>query len=455
MLMALITMFVLAIVAGELVYQSGVYSSVVFRERDQLRATLLARSGLRLALLQLRGTKKAKVKAKAMGLGDNATIVDQIWQTPLVLPPPALPGLGPNDTAILDKFRDSLGLEGTISVTIQGENGRMGINQLVWPNAGVGQSAVPGVVKAGTGDQIDPNHPTQVIQPGQPGSGQGAQGPQTPEQFKEAQKKVHDSFVELFNNMLEKKRQDDDDFRNKYPTLTGEMIVGNIQAWEDPSSLNDGDGRDKNDYYSRIEPSPYMPKNAPIASTSEYHMIKSLDETVAKLVEDNFTVQSTSALDVNKASLLLIHSLIPDLTPDALERLGKRRNDETLGGPFKDATDFWNFLKTLGNYDDAKKKLDEKGIKVLDSDSTYHAVVMGNSGVATKTWLADIGPMPPADPQATATQTATQVGPGQTSQPPQQPQQQAGSSTSTSTNTSTSTSDGDYDSLNVVYLKSE
>jgi type II secretory pathway component PulK len=445
MLMALITMFMLAIIAGELVYQSGVYTNVVFRERDELRAQLLARSGMRLALLQLRGTQKAKVKAKAMGLGDNLTIVDQIWQTPLILPPPDLPGLSTSDTAELKKFRDSLGLEGTISVSIQGENGRMSINQLVWPLGGeVGSGGVQGV-KGGT--QVDNATGLQVQNPNQQTAVK--QGPQSAEQIKEAQKKVHDSFVELFNNMLEKKRQDDDDFRNKYPNITGEMITGNIQAWEDPNTQNDGDGRDKNDFYSRAEPSPYMPKNAPIASTSEYHMIKGLDETIAKLVEDNFTVQATSSLDVNKASLLLIHSLIPDLTPDSLDRLGKRRTDDTQGGPFKDDKDFWAYLNTLGRYDDAKAALTKKGITILGSDTTYHAVVMGNSGVATKTWLADIGALPPPDPQAT--QTATQTAPA----PQPQPQANAQNGSSTSTSTSTGTSDGDYDSLNIVYLKSE
>jgi hypothetical protein len=111
MLMALMTMVVLAILAGELIYQSGVYSSVVFRQRDQLRATLLARSGLRLALLQLHAAKKAKGKVKEMGLGDNVSAVDKIWQTPLVLPPPPIPGLSGIDTATRNAFSNSLGMK--------------------------------------------------------------------------------------------------------------------------------------------------------------------------------------------------------------------------------------------------------------------------------------------------------------------------------------------------------
>jgi type II secretory pathway component PulK len=133
MLMALVTLFILSILAGEIVYQSSVFTSVVFRQRDALRATLLARSGLRLALLQLKATKKAKAKAKSLGMGDNMALIDKIWQTPMILPPPDLPGLNTFDTSALAEFRKSLGFEGVVNVTIIGENGRMSLNSMVWP----------------------------------------------------------------------------------------------------------------------------------------------------------------------------------------------------------------------------------------------------------------------------------------------------------------------------------
>lgn len=459
MMMALVTMFILAILAGELVYRGGVYSSIVFRNRDQLRANLLARSGLRLALLQLRATKKARAKAKTMGLGDNASIVDKIWQTPLILPPPSIPGLSGSDSDILNKFRDSLGLDGTVSVTILGENGKLSINQLVWPPAAAGgNNTIPGV---STGGQcVDPNTqepipcPAGVTPPPQTGTG-GAAAPvdttQVKQQRAEAIKKIRESFVETFNNMLQKKRDDDDDFRNKYAQVTGEQLVGNLAAWMDPDTQQDGDQRDKMDYYNRVEPSPYSPKNAPIASESEYHMVKGLDETLAKLVGDNFTIQSTSALDVNKASKLLIHSLIPELSNEILDKIDKRRTTDAEGGPFKDEKDFWAYVAQFGSYDDAQKKFKEKGIKLLDNDATYHAVITVHvdSTNTNKSWLASIGGLPPKDPLAVANPFASPQ------QPQAQPQPSSSTSTSTSTSVSSGTSDDDYDSLNVLYLKAE
>jgi len=455
MMMALVTMFILAIVAGEIAYQSGVYSSIVFRQRDQLEATLLARSGLRLALLQLRATKKARAKAKALGLGENSPIVDKIWQTPLVLPPPDIPGLAQSDKEALRSFKTSLGLGGTVGVTILGENGRMSINQLVWPPVENKNADASNTPKCN--DPVD-NHlrdctPQELQQLAlvQGGAKPGAQTESAAEQKKTAMKKAHDDLVETFNNMLEKKRLDDDGFREKYASVTGEILVGNLLAWMDPNTQMDGNQRDKNDYYSRLDP-PYAPKNAPIASESEFHMIEGLDETLAKLVADNFTVQATNSLDVNKASLLLIKANIPDLSPDALERIGKRRSDEQLGGPFKDENDFWTFVNTLGNYQDAQKKLKDKGVKILSPDATYHVVVTAHvDGTNTnKTWLADVGPLPPKDPQQQATPPGVAPTP-QPAQPAPQPQDKDKDGKTTTP----ATSDDDYDSLSVVYLKAD
>jgi type II secretory pathway component PulK len=445
MMMALVTMFLLAIVAGEIVYNSGVFSSVVFRQRDQLQATLLARSGLRLALLQLRAAKKAKAKAKAMGLGDNVTMVDKIWQTPLVLPPPDVPGLSGIDKGAMDEFKKSLGLEGTVSVAIMGESGRKSINELVWPNStSTSTSTNTATGTGGTGVSGG-----QLI--GQTG---GPAGQSAEEAHKAAMKASRDEFVKFFDSMLEQKRQSDDDFRNKYPNVTGEQITGNLLAWMDPNTQQDGNNRDKMDYYNRAQPYPYAPKNAPIASDSEYHMIEDLDETLAKLVRDNFTVQGTSSLDVNQASMLLIKASIPDLDQNCLDQIDKRRKSSDAGqGPFKDATDFWNFVgNTCGNSvaDDAKKKFTGK---LLDSDTTYHAVITAHldSTNTSKTWLVDIGPMPPKDPLSTNTATTTAAG----VQPQPSPGGGASTSTNTSTGLSTGTSDDDYDSLSIVYLKAE
>lgn len=446
MMMALVTMVLLAILAGELVYQSGVYSSVVFKERDNLRATLLARSGLRLAMLQTTAAKKAKAKAKDLGMGENATITDKIWQTPLVLPPPTIPGLSGIDQGTLDEFKKSLGLDGQVSVMISGSNDRMSLNSLVWMDAGGKATGAEGTAArdaAKGGDTFDPNDPTG--KKGTTPSGSGL----TPEQKKEKLQETRKAFAETIDGIFDRKKQDDNAFREKYGNVTGALLVGNLLAWMDPDTKEDGDGRGKNEYYSTVQPTPYSPKEAPIATESELPMIKGFDDTIAKLIAENFTVQNTSSLDVNKASMNLISGLIPELTPDALERIEKRRNDSTLGGPFRDGADFWTFVGTLGNYDDAKARFEKRGIQILQAETSYRVVVVAESGMARKTWTADIGPMPPKEEAAPGTNPQQ---PTQPTQPNPQANPQDGQNPAVKTPGAQSS---DSDSLSILYLRAE
>lgn len=391
-MMAIGTMLVLGILAAELVYQTEVYNSTVFHLRDELRARLLARSGLRLAQLQLTAATKAKAKIKSLGLGDEG-LADQIWQTPLILPPPPLPGLSTAETEALGTFQKSLGFDGSLSVAITGESDRLNLNQLVWVSkeqaqkAATGGAATGGTVVGGTAPAL------------------------TPEKRKEILDGIKKSFIEAVDQLLQQKRQDDDNFRDRYATVTAETLIGNLAAFMDPETQLDGDNRDKNDYYARVEPFPYSPKNAPLVSESELAMVKGFDDTLTDLFAENFTIQSTAGLNVNKASPALLRALIPELGPDEVDRIVKRRSDASLGGPFAKAEDFWNFLETLGNFADAKKRFEERGMKLLEAETAYRAVVTAKSSGASKTWLARIGPPPPEVAQPVGQQAAPEAAP--------------------------------------------
>jgi type II secretory pathway component PulK len=377
MMMAMVTFLVLSILVGELAYETGVYNGVVWRQVDQLRTRLLARSGLRLALLQVRAAEKAKEKAKALGLGDGNSLTDMIWKTPLVLPPPAPGGLGVNETQALDAFGKSLGLDGTVSVSIAGENGRINLNQIVWAQAKKPASGEPAPVPVG----------------GQP--------PATAEQKKKALEGSRRTIATILNQLLEAKRSSDEAFRDRHGSTTGELLVGNLAAWMDPLTNEDGEGRQKKEYYSRLEPAPYAVKEAPLFSETELYMVKGFDDSLARLVADNFTVQSTGGVNVNEATPELLRAILPEASDVEIERIIARRTDAAQGGAFKDAAEFWAFLETVGNFGDAKNRLAEQGISILEKETSYRVVIAAQSGNASRSWVALIGPKPPTvDPEA-------------------------------------------------------
>jgi type II secretory pathway component PulK len=377
MMMAIGTMLVLGILAAELVYQTEVYNSTVFHQRDELRARLMARSGLRLAVLQITAAEKAREKIKSMNLGADS-LADQIWQTPLILPPPPLPGLGVAETDALETFKKSLAFDGSLSTSISGESDRLNLNQLVWVSKEQAQKAATGGATDGKGTVVGGTTPAL-----------------SPEKKKELLESVKKGFVDVVDQMLQQKRQTDDDFRDRYAIVTAETLIGNLVAWMDPETKLDGDNRDKEDYYSRVEPYPYAIKNAPLASESELVSVKGFDDTLAQLFSDNFTIQSTNGLNVNKAPVSLIRALIPELSEEDAEKISKRRNDITLGGPFSNADDFWKFIEPMVRLEEVKKRFEERGLKILESESSYRVIVTAKSGGATKTWVARVGPGAP------------------------------------------------------------
>lgn len=384
MMMALGTMLVLGILAAELVYQTEVYNSTVFHVRDELRAKLLARSGLRLAQLQIHAANKARSKIKSLGGATGGAVseslADQIWQTPLILPPPPIEGLGVAETQALEAFQKSLGIDGAVSVSITGESDRLNLNQLVWvskeqskaPNTGGNTGGASG------GTRVDTNQ--QAL---------------TPEKRKEMLESTKANFVEVLQQILDQKRQEDDAFRERYATVTAETLLGHLIAWMDPETRQDGDNRAKEDYYARVEPSPYALKNAPLASESELHMVNGFDDELVKLFSEHFTVQQTGSLNVNKASPTLIRALIPELGPDEVQRIVEKRQDPLQGGEFTSADDFWKFLNTMGDFAEAKKRFTERGYKILEAETSFRVTISAKSGGATKTWMARIGPPPP------------------------------------------------------------
>ncbi|MGZ3694017.1 MAG: type II secretion system protein GspK [Bdellovibrionota bacterium] len=433
MMMTLVTMLILSILAAELVYQNQVYTNIVFRQRDGLRAKLLVRSALRLGLLQLRATEKAKAQIKSLGLGDES-LANQIWQTPLILPPPALPGLTPVEKQGLEAFNKSLGLEGTLTVSITGESDRLDLNQLVKvvPKAS-GQAVSDAASKAGI-------H-------GGTTSGGASTVAADPEAVKEARDKLRKTYADVLDAALDKKRQDDEAFRDKYNNLKADTLLLNLIAFMDPATKTDADNRDKNEYYSGATPAPYGLKDAALTSLTELNMVKGFDDSLANLVSSLFTVQSTSSINVNKASGTMLQALIPELTNDNLESLLKRRDDTAAGGNFKTADEFWTYLGTLNNYDDAKKRLTDSGIQLLGAETTFRVTVSGEAGMVHKTWIASMGTMPPlsdAD-KAEAQQQNLQAG---VANPPAQPTAPATDAQKTPANNS-------GDSMRIIYLKAD
>ena len=436
MMMTLVTMLLLSILAAELVYQNQVYTGIVFRTRDQLRARLLARSALRIGLLQLRAAEKAKAQLKTLGLGEE--LANKIWQTPLILPPPVPPGMSMIDSDTLNTFKKALGIDGTMTITISGTSDRLDLNQLVRASKAAAAKNAAGGAGGGGGGSGKDGQPIESL------------STVSAEELKKARDRTRKAYADILDQILEKKRQDDDAFREKYSLLKGDTLIANLLAFMDPETKVDGDNRDKADYYTSAQPTPYSLKDAPLVSPTELYMVKGFDDTLVNLLLSHFTTETTSSVDVNKASASLLQALIPEFNNEDLDRLVKRRDDVNEGGPFKDANDFWNYLKNLDTrYDDAKQRLTDAGIQLLGGDTSYRVMVSAESGVAYKNWIANVGATPAlSDADSAEAKNQAKQNPPSIDQPIRETESGENKTTTAKTKNSS-------DSIRIIYLKAD
>ncbi|NUM88031.1 MAG: general secretion pathway protein GspK, partial [Bdellovibrionales bacterium] len=350
---------------AELVYQTGVYQRVVYNQIDSLRAQTLARSALKLARLQLTASQKAQEKLKNLGsAADLAPLVNRIWQTPVVLPPPVPPGATLAATQVIQEFGKNLGLNGRISVTIQGEGNKLNLNRLVWVMEQKKKTSGPVAISGG-----DSNEP--------------------PEEEKLRQNK--ERFQGILDQLLENRRKNDESFREAYTYVRAEDLVNQLEAWMSPKIAV----ANEEDSYSLGVPEPYAIKNAPLASLSELHMVKGFEDPIVSLVSDNFTATLSDGVNVNQVSRDLLASLLPELDERALNAVIERRSDMSRGGPFKSADEFWSFLDTQGDFKALKDEAAKRGVNFVTEETSYRVLISAESGNSKATWVAWLGNLPP------------------------------------------------------------
>lgn len=388
MLLVLMTMTILGMLAGDMVYQYQVYNNVVYNQLDSLKAEQLAKSGLRLARLQVHAANQIAEAIEKLSLPVSPDIADQLWQTPMVLPPPIPPGANTVTKEVLQKFQEELGLPGQISISITGESHKLNLNSLVWKNP------EPKKDDKDNRDQNPDQNPNPNPNPSAGNQPQN-QGNGNPEQEKpdplEVQRKI---LIQAIDQMIANEMENNDEFAEYARDLTGEVIVKNILAWIDRETESLGSGEDKRSYYSQLNPEISI-KNAPMFSISELNFVKDFNSQMIRLFEDNFTTIVTEGINVNQINVTMLRALIPDMSQEQAEELIKRRDDPVEGGKFKKVDDFYRLVDLIGSFGDVKQTMQDRGIALVTRESAFRVTVQASVNDATQNWLAVLGPAAP------------------------------------------------------------
>jgi general secretion pathway protein K len=322
LMMAIFCVTMLMVIATEIMYETNVEMAVSSQSVNQVKAHYAAEAGVKLSLLRIQIYRKAVAMA-----GDQVptSMLDIIWQMPFSWPP-----ILPEDTSSIDKDEvkktvSQSKMSGTYFATIEGESGKIDINDLASPSK---------VIADATKEQI----------------------------------------LEIFNSRVES----DDNFAERFRGFDFGKIVNNIIDWidVDKSSLNGGD---ESAGYRDLNPDLYPP-NTPFKTLEELHMVDGMTDELFEMLAPRITVYGTKGVNVNYAPKDVLMSLSPQITSERADEVLKHIKDPQQG-PFKDTAEFVGFLQGLGMSGNPFQDGEVVKIPLLfDSEMNFRIRSTGRSG---------------------------------------------------------------------------
>ena len=379
----LAAMATLSIFVAEITYVSQINQKLAYDRLDQIKATALAKSGLRIALLRIRAYAELRKTigsiAKSAGAGAAAVnqavpkgVLEKIWGEPLVIP--FTGDISSLPSAVKDamlKFRKDSGMEGKLYMAIYPQSSKFNLNSTIaaWAPS-PSPTAKPGA----------PAQPAAPVVPGQPSPTPtpGAAASATPVGFDQTE--ARNLLVEQMKNIFQKKFDDDSQFRDQYRNFRIEDLADEILGWSDMT------------YESRRQQVSTIPfKQAPFYDLSELHYLPSMDDEVYTLLAPNYTATVVSELNVNKINDAVLRALVPQMTDEERKKFfeyrdggGSNPEAKSDSGGTEDHlfTSGDDFIKYIGEkvalfagnttkINDFKTSLAQRGIRLITEESNF------------------------------------------------------------------------------------
>ncbi len=382
--MVLAAMATLAIFVGEITYVSQINQKLAYDRLDNIKATALAKSGFRLALLRIRayselkktvGDLAKKTGASAADVGNVVPkgMIEKIWAEPITIPFSGdISGLPGTIKDALLKFRKDSGMEGKLYISISPQSGKINLNSAIEQVAALAPPTTGTSTSSSTGTGTSTGTDTSTnTNPG---------GTNTTSGFNVDQSRQ--AMTDQIKATFAKKSEDDETFRDAYRSYRIEDLMDDIFAWSDLTYTS-----------TRSQNSTIPYKQAPFYDVSELHFLSTMDDTVYDLLASQFTAGVTSNINVNKIQDAVLAALIPQMTKeerkkfyDFLSGVSEDNPTQGSGGPapetdnsFKTADDFYKYIGEKVAYfssntqkmTDFKASLVQRGINLITEESDF------------------------------------------------------------------------------------
>lgn len=267
-------------------YQSAVNSV------KRVQAYYAAKSCTQISLLRIKAYQQA-TNSLGKSLPDPS-MLDILWQFPLSWPMAIPTDLSSSNTDDIKKVTKLSTFKHQFSSQISSESGKIDINDLGSPSEGI-------------------------------------------------RNKTRDQILTLLTTKL----LDQSDFSKKYVNFRFDILINDIIDWVDADKIRIEGGGAEGSLYSEMR-SEYIPPNQPFKTFDEIHMVKGMTDEIFDILAPAITLYGGKGVNVNYADKATLKGLDRQMTDQVIEQILKRRNDPTLGGPFKDQDDFFGYIGGLG-----------------------------------------------------------------------------------------------------------
>lgn len=291
-LIAVACIMMITYFAMEITYDSNVEYIVNSQGLNRIKAYYAAKAGVDLSLVRIKVYQKVQAQFGKQ-LGEQAGMLDEIWRFPFAWPLPITPELNAVDKDNIKKMVGESIMDTSYVVTIEDEGSKIDLNDL--------------------------NSVSKVLR---------------------------DSTRKRLVGVFDQKKKDDPVFERTYSNVNFNDLVSAIQDWGSPLSKSET-GNDKRALYSELNSaagSDSYPPNRAFRTLAELHMVPGMNDVFYGILEPLITIYGMKGINPNLVSKDILKSLDPGITDEIADEVIKRRQDTKLGGPFKDAQDFWNFV---------------------------------------------------------------------------------------------------------------
>jgi type II secretory pathway component PulK len=388
----LTSMATLAIFLGEITYTAQINQKLAYDRLDNVKATALAKSGFRLALLriraysELRKTLDEASKGVAGALVNSVApkeMIEKIWNEPIIIPFSGDISMLPSTMRdAVEKFRKDSGMEGKLYISVLSQSSKFNLNSYLSP------FAPPLPSPSGS----PPPTPTA-----------------TPVAFNPEE--ARNMLTEQITQTFQKKFDEDETFRDTYRNLKISDLAEDILAWNDLT------------YDSMRAQSSTLPyKRGPFYDVSELHFLPTVDDQIYNLLAPTYTAGVDSSINVNKIQQPALTALVPSMTTEEKKKFfefrdktgdsqaneEKKEEKKDEGGPFKTDEEFFTYLsKNVASFNsptkvqEFKDSLLKRGLTIVVDESQFLVHIEASVNQTKRTLEAIVTVLKPRKPSIT------------------------------------------------------